>query len=66
MVKYNELFRLIKNDGWIVVRQKGSHVILRHPVKSEQLTIPYHPGKEVKKGLFEAILKRAKMKPKKR
>ncbi|MHA2032664.1 MAG: type II toxin-antitoxin system HicA family toxin [Candidatus Kariarchaeaceae archaeon] len=57
MVKYNELFRLLKNDGWVIVR---------HPVKSEQLTIPYHPGKEVKIGLLKAILKQANIKQKKR
>ena len=62
MVKYDELFRLLKNDGWFIVRQKGSHVILRHPENSGQLTIPYHPGKEVKKGLLNAILKQANIK----
>ena len=66
MVKYDELFRLLKSDGWIIIRQKGSHVILRHPLKPEQLTIPYHPGKEVKKGLLKAILKQANTKYKKR
>ena len=66
MTKYSELFRILKNDGWIKVRQKGSHVILRHPVKSQQLTIPYHAGKEVKKGLLEAILKQANIKVNKR
>lgn len=66
MVKYDELFRLLKNNGWIIVRQKGSHVILRHPEKTGQLTIPYHPGKEVKKGLLKAILKQAGIKNKKR
>ena len=65
MVKYNELFRKLRKDGWKIIRQKGSHVILRHHVKSEQLTIPYHPGKEVKKGLLEAILKQANIKGKK-
>jgi predicted RNA binding protein YcfA (HicA-like mRNA interferase family) len=66
MVKYNELFRLLKNNGWIIVRQKGSHVILRHPEKIEQLTIPFHHGKEVKKGLLKAILKQANIKYRKR
>jgi predicted RNA binding protein YcfA (HicA-like mRNA interferase family) len=48
-MKYNELFRLLKKDGWIEIRQKGSHVILEHPEKQEQLTVPYHASKEVKK-----------------
>ncbi|MBM3454722.1 MAG: type II toxin-antitoxin system HicA family toxin [Bacteroidetes bacterium] len=41
------------------IRQKGSHVIMKHPAKEEQLTVPYHAGKEVKKGLLTAILKQA-------
>lgn len=65
-MKYNELFRLLKKDGWIQIRQNGSHVILEHPIKKEQLTVPYHASKEVKKGLLTAILKQADIKTKKR
>ena len=65
-MKYNELFRLLKKDGWIEIRQKGSHVILEHPEKQEQLTVPFHASKEVKKGLLIAILKQADIKTKKR
>ena len=65
-MKYNELFRLLKKDGWFEVRQKGSHVIMQHPTKPEQLTFPNHSGKEVKKGLLTAILKQANIKTTKR
>ena len=65
-VKYNELFRLLKKDGWFEVRQKGSHVIMQHLTKPEQLTVPNHRGNEVKKGLLTAILKQAKIKTSKR
>jgi predicted RNA binding protein YcfA (HicA-like mRNA interferase family) len=65
-MKYSELFRLLKKDGWIEIRQKGSHVIMKHPSKEEQLTVPYHAGKEVKKGLLTAILKQANVKTTKR
>ncbi len=65
-MKYNELFRLLKKDGWFEVRQKGSHVILQHPAKPVQLTVPNHSGKEVKKSLLTAILKQANIKTKKR
>lgn len=58
-MKYNELFRILKKDGWFEVRQKGSHVIMHHNTKSEQLTVPNHSSKEVKKGLLTAILKQA-------
>ena len=65
-MKYRELFKLLNNNGWVEIRAKGSHVILQHPVKPGQLTVPFHSGKEVKKGLLKAILKRADIKTEKR
>lgn len=65
-VKYNELFKLLKTDGWYEVRQKGSHVVMQHPLKREQITVPYHSGKEVKKGLLSKLLKQANIKTTKR
>jgi len=48
------------------VRKKGSHVVMHHPTKPEQLTVPYHAGKEVNKGLLKALLKQADIKTVKR
>ena len=53
-MKYNELFKLLSKDGWFEIRQKGSHVIMEHPTKTGQITVPHHAGKEVKKGLLTA------------
>ncbi|MEO8147614.1 MAG: type II toxin-antitoxin system HicA family toxin [Bacteroidia bacterium] len=60
-MKYNEFFRILKNDGWFEIRQTGSHVIMKHSIKKTQLTVPYHAGKEVKKGLLKSILKQAEI-----
>lgn len=65
-MKYNDLFKLLRKDGWFEVRQKGSHVIMQHPTKPGQLTVPNHTGKEVKKGLLRTILKHAEIKTNKR
>ncbi|MCB0497078.1 MAG: type II toxin-antitoxin system HicA family toxin [Cyclobacteriaceae bacterium] len=65
-MKCSELFKLLKKNGWYEVRQAGSHVIMRHPDKQGQLTVPYHASKEVKKGLLRAILKKAGIKTSKR
>ena len=65
-MNYTELFRLLRKDGWVVLRGKGSHIILQHPTKPEKLTIPNHASKEVKKGLLCAILKQAGISTKKR
>jgi predicted RNA binding protein YcfA (HicA-like mRNA interferase family) len=65
-VKYSELFRIIKQNGWIEIRQTGSHVIFRHSERETQLTVPNHGNKEVKTGLLKAILKQADIKTNKR
>ena len=65
-MKYSELFRLLKQNGWYEIRQSGSHVIMQHPENENQITVPYHSGKEVKKGLLSNILKQAKVKTNKR
>jgi predicted RNA binding protein YcfA (HicA-like mRNA interferase family) len=65
-MKYSELFKLLKNNGWFEVRQSGSHIIMKHPEKLKQITVPFHAGKEVKKGLLKAILKQSDIKTSKR
>jgi mRNA interferase HicA len=65
-MKYSGLFRLLKQDGWQEIRQNGGHIILQHPEKKTQISVPFHSGKEVKKGLLTGILKQAKIKTNKR
>jgi len=65
-MKYNDLFKLLKKDGWYQLRKKGSHVIMKHDEKQTQLTVPYHSSREVKKGLLKGILKQAGIKTTKR
>jgi predicted RNA binding protein YcfA (HicA-like mRNA interferase family) len=65
-MKYGELFRLLRKAGWIIVRKSGSHVILEHPDKVGRIIIPFHAGKEVKKGLLNSIIKQAGIKTEKR
>ena len=61
MVKYSEVFRELKRDGWYVWRQKGSHIIMKHPYKNGVLIFPYHGAKEVHKGILKDLLKKAKI-----
>jgi predicted RNA binding protein YcfA (HicA-like mRNA interferase family) len=61
-MKCSELLRLLRKDGWEIVRQKGSHVMMEHPEKDGQLIVPDHGSKEVKTGLMNDILKQAGLK----
>ena len=55
-----EVLKRYKQNGWIVKRQKGSHVQVCKMIKGkeENETIPLH--KELKKGTELALLKRLK------
>ena len=61
-MKSSELLRLLKKDGWFVVRQSGSHVIMEHPIKNGQIVCPFHGRHEVGKGLEKKIKKDAGIK----
>ncbi len=61
-MKSSELIRLLRKDGWFVVRQKGSHMTMRHPNKNAQILVPNHGNSEVGKGLANKIMKSAGLK----
>ena len=59
--KFRDLAKLLKLDGWELVRATGSHYIYRHPAKGS-LTVPYHgENNELKPGTLKAILGKARL-----
>lgn len=57
-MKSSSLIKFIKEDGWNLVRTKGSHHHFKHPNKKGIVTIP-HPKKVVPIGKANSILKQA-------
>ena len=57
-----QMVKLLNANGFIEVGQPGtSHLKLRDPVTGRQTTVPMH-GKDLSKGLEQAILKQAGLK----
>jgi len=58
---YDQIIRALQRDGWVVVRQKGSHVRLqkRTSIEALKLTIPAH--RPIKRSTLSHILKQAKL-----
>jgi predicted RNA binding protein YcfA (HicA-like mRNA interferase family) len=54
----NKLIKILEKEGFKVIRQKGSHVIMINN-KKNRIVIPVHPGKDIKPGLTRAILREA-------
>jgi len=63
-MKNSELYRILKQDGWYEVSQRGSHVKMKHPTKSGIIIFPKHGNNEVGKGLEQSLLKHAGIKNK--
>ena len=43
-VGYDKVIRALRRDGWVVVRQRGSHIRLQKHTENEtlKLTVPAH------------------------
>ena len=54
------VIRLLERLGFEVVRQRGSHIRLRHP-DGRVVTVPMHPGQDIGRGLLRKILRDAKV-----
>ena len=58
-MKFRELAKLLKDDGWKFDHATGSHYIYTHPTKGT-VTVPFHGNNiEIKPGTLKAILKKA-------
>jgi len=54
-VKFREIEKILKEDGWYLVKVNGSHYQYKHPIKDGKVTVPYH-NKELKLKTAKAIL----------
>lgn len=58
----NQVIRALEKVGFEVIRQKGSHVRLRHTEHQQRVaTIPTHPGKNIGRGLLGKILRTSEL-----
>ena len=48
----------LEKDGWVKVRQAGSHIQFKHPTKPGLVTLP-HPNKDLPRGTIRSIAKQS-------
>jgi len=51
--------RLVEKDGWVLIRQKGSHRQFHHPTKPGTVTIAGKPSLDLDKKTERSILRQA-------
>jgi len=52
------VIKLIEKDGWVEVRQSGSHKQFRHPSRPGTITVP-HPKAAMATGTLKSIEKQS-------
>ena len=59
-MKTKEIIKRLEKEGWILIRQKGSHKVFKHPNQPVLITLPDHgANKEPSVGVLHDIKKKA-------
>ena len=61
-MKVRDVLKLLEEDGWYLVRTKGSHRQYKHPTKAGLVTLPGKPGDDLAPGTLNSIFKQAGLK----
>lgn len=61
-ISVRRLVRQLEDDGWVQVRQRGSHRQFRHPTKSGTVTVAGKESADVPPGTLNSVLKQAGLK----
>ena len=60
-LSYIQIVRALQRDGWIIVRQEGSHIRLQKHQRNTTLKITVPAHRPVKRSTLAHILKQAEM-----
>ena len=58
-LSYDRVIRALRRDGWVVVRQKGSHIRLQKQTQKETLKLVIPAHRPIKRSTLSHILKQA-------
>lgn len=58
-MKVRALLKLLKKDGWVIDRTRGSHRQLVHPTKSGGVTVSGHPSDDIHPKTMKSVLRQA-------
>ena len=60
-LNYDKVIKALQRDGWVVVRQRGSHIRLQKHIINEVLKIIVPAHKPIKRSTLAHILKQARI-----
>ncbi|MFI5396566.1 MAG: type II toxin-antitoxin system HicA family toxin [Candidatus Binatia bacterium] len=60
-LSYPQVVRALRRDGWVVVRQRGSHIRLQKHTPDETLKLVVPAHRPIKRSTLSHILKQARL-----
>ena len=61
VLNYEKVVRALQRDGWVVVRQRGSHIRLQKRTRQDTLKIIVPAHRPIKRSTLSHILKDAQL-----
>ncbi|NQW23529.1 MAG: type II toxin-antitoxin system HicA family toxin [SAR202 cluster bacterium] len=58
-MKVRDVLNLLQEDGWYMIRQRGSHRQYKHSGKQGRVTVAGHPRDDVPPGTLNNIFRQA-------
>jgi len=58
-LSYQKVIKALRHDGWIVIRQRGSHIRLQKRLADETIKIIVPAHRPIKRSTLSHILKQA-------
>lgn len=60
-MKVRDAIKRIEDDGWVLLRSRGSHLIYGHRDKPGIVVVPGHLGKDLAPGTLASIWRQARL-----
>jgi predicted RNA binding protein YcfA (HicA-like mRNA interferase family) len=58
-MKYREILKQLKDDGWVIVTVRGSHRQLKHPTRPGKVTVAGHLSRDAHPKIVKSIRRQA-------
>jgi len=57
----NEVYKILEENGFQIIRQRGSHVIMQKVFENSTITVPVPNHKEIKIGTLQSIIRQSNL-----
>lgn len=58
-MRFREVDKMLRHDGWYEIAKVGSHHQYKHPTKLGKVTVPEHAGKDIRPETVRSIKRQA-------